>query len=673
MAFLRRWLRRVLGWRAICAFVQREIQLFLYFLLLFTLFRIGFIAWMRDYMGSGVTARDILTALHYGGKLSLKSAGLLTAGSALAGLVFGAALPGRGDLVRRVVGGVYIALLTTLFCARIPYYAQFHSGFNQLIFNALYDDVYALGVSLIAQYQLPLRLLFAAALSWLLYKAFVRWMRLPLVAPPEFRRAALNWSLWIFCACLLYQGAVFVSNGGSMRYAGDVDWENSGVTKDQLLNEAILDDMQALYRAHVLNGRLESSTGLSFTPRDVSESAAFLTGIAGDDLDACLKKTALGVPEGKPKHVFMIVSESYANWPLLKKYESLHLADGVKALIARPDSAYAAAFLPNGMSTISAVMGIVTGLADANLYLTTMPEAYRAPYATAVAPQMRKLGYRTRFWYAGPASWERVRDFTLAQGFQEFYGSGDYTGASGNVWGCDDADLYRAVLAGADPDQDSFNVILNVSNHSPFTVDLDEAGFDRAALAAALPEAAKQDDQLVTELGHFWYADQMIARFVKAAREKYPDSLFMVLGDHGDRVNIDKTPSLYERYGIPFIVSGKGVSKRTLPESAAGSQIDVAPTLIELVAPRGFEYCAVGRSLTRGSAVGVNYGFWITRDFIGRTDAAFEPEAIREGGSLPDQAALRRYIDAVRSVSWWRGKHGSALGDSGADDAGGAR
>lgn len=81
-------------------------------------------------------------------------------------------------------------------------------------------------------------------------------------------------------------------------------------------------------------------------------------------------------------------------------------------------------FLPNGASTVSAVTGIVTGFADANLYLT-MPEAFAAAYPTASA-QLEKLGYHTNFWYAGPATWERIGAFVKAQGYDNFYGRGDF-------------------------------------------------------------------------------------------------------------------------------------------------------------------------------------------------------------------------------------------------------
>lgn len=659
-----KWMINALDWRKIYGVIQQDLKLFIYMLALFMLFRIGFIAIMREYLGSSTSYADILMALYYGLKISLKSAGLLAAVSFILCFICHFIAEKKTQILRKWIGAVEIITLTILFFARIPYYEQFHSGFNQLIFNTMNDDVYALIISLINQFHLPLRLFGACTGAGLLCLLLFKWLNTKTLYLPSFRNLYATIAVRFVFLTALYYFVIFVNFGGSMSFAGNVDWENSGVTKDQLLNEAILDDMQALYRAYEMNGRLASSTGLMFEPEQIADYAKQLTGkqIESDNLDEYLKKSAQGIRSEKPKHVFLIISESYANWPLLDKYKNLNIANGVKNIIAEPDSAYVSTFLPNGMSTISGVMGIVTGFTDANLYLTTMSEAYKEPYSTAIAPQMKRLGYRAKFWYAGPTSWEKVKDFSLAQGFDEFYGSGDFNGASGNVWGCDDEYLYEEVLKGTKAEEASFNIVLNVSNHSPFTVDLDKAGFDRDALIAELPDSIKNDQELIKQLGHFWYADKMLAKFVASAKKKYPDSIFIIVGDHADRLNIDKTPTMYERYGIPFVVTGQGITKQSLSANVAGSHIDVMPTLIELIAPKGFTYYSVGNSLTKGNAFGVNYGFWITPNYIGKTDMAAEPEAITLPESpQPDQTMIQSNVEAVRSVSWWRSKYGIQL------------
>ncbi|MBC8015102.1 MAG: sulfatase-like hydrolase/transferase, partial [Sporomusaceae bacterium] len=314
------------------------------------------------------------------------------------------------------------------------------------------------------------------------------------------------------------------------------------------------------------------------------------------------------------------------------------------------------------MSTISGVMGILTGMADANLYLTYLPESYKEPYSTAIAPQMKELGYKARFWYAGPNSWEKIKDFALAQGFDEFYGMGDIESQSGNIWGCDDKYLFKAVDAGLNKEEPSFNIVLNTSNHAPYTVNLEEEGFDEASVISGLPEHLKQDKELIKKLGHFWYADKVMTEFVQRMRSEHPDSLFIIVGDHADRLNLDLNPSLYERYGIPFILYGQGVTKQTLPENAAGSHINVTPTLLELIAPSGFVYHSLGDSLTRGNTVGFNYGFWMTHDYVSKIGGHTMEQIPRGYAAIPpNEELVQQDIDARRAMSWWRGKYGKNI------------
>jgi len=664
--FMKESLSRIFDWQNFYRFIQQEIKVFLFFVILLCLLRLTFFGWMSEYMSKAATMHDVLTAMLVGAKISLKSAGVLTAFSLLISALANVLAPSYEMAARKVVGSFYIVLLSVLFCARFPYYRQFHSGFNQLIFNTFNDDVYALSLSLVQEFYLPLRLAGAFVLAFFLYKIFSAWLNKTVLKMPSFSFPFVKWLSRAAVILFLYWSIVFVTFGGSFSWATEVDWENAGVTKDPFLNEVILDDVQAIYRAYTMNNRLEACNGLNFDVDQIRFFTAKLTNktqLQSNDLDEYLRKQAQGPLVTKPKHIFVIISESYANWPLLEKYKDLHIADGMKQIIAENDSDYIGTFLPNGASTVSAVTGVVTGFADANLYLTTMPEAFAAPYSTASAPQLQKLGYDTNFWYAGPTTWERIQAFTLAQGYHHFYSRGDFANAAeGSVWGCDDKYLYEAVLAGIDSDQPSFNVILNVSNHSPFTVDVAKEGFDKEKVIAALPQEAKTDMALVNQLGHFWYADKMMADFIQKTKQKYPDSLFIIVGDHADRYNIEKTPSMYERYGIPFIVTGQGVTKGILPKDTAGSQIDIIPTLIEMIAPKGFSYQSVGTSLTLGNKRAVNYGFWMTHDYIGKADLAeFQPESIRGDSPDLDTEALQDYIDAIRSISWWRAKYGPIL------------
>lgn len=658
-----------LSWENFYTVILKGLKVYAFYLAVLSVFRLFFILWMQSYMGAGTTSSDVLMALWRGTRLSIQTAGCLTVASLVLSLMLHYIWPRLERWSWRLINGLLLLVLSVLYVASFPFYRQFRMNFNQMLFTGANDDLYALLITMIHEYWLPVRLagafllayglwrLLSGWLGWQPLEGFLRAVRLP---------SAVRW-----LGRLAFLGAVYIAVllgvfGGSLGWQTAVDWENAGVTKDDFLNEAILDNPQAIYRAWNLNSRMLACNGLDFTVDDIRSLAASLANRQpdSDNLDVYLQKTAQGPAAEKPKHVFVIVSESFANWPLLDKYKNIPIANGMRSLMAEPDTDYCPTFLPNGASTVSAVTGIVTGFADANLYLTTMPEAFKEPYPTASAPQFAKLGYTTNFWYAGPATWERIGAFTQAQGFQHFYSRGDFGDVPGSVWGCEDEYLYAQVLDGLSADEPSFNVILNASNHSPYNVDVEAKGFDKEAVRAALPAFAQQDEELLRELGHYWYADREMAKFIQTVKEKYPDSLFIIVGDHGDRYNIDKTPSTYERYGIPFIVTGQGIHKGTLLPDSAGSQIDIVPTLMELIAPKGFSYMSLGSSLTNANRRGVNYGFWITRNAVGKADLVpLEPESLDGSGSVPviDEPGMQDYINAIRSISWWRAKYGPIL------------
>lgn len=655
--------------------IYRGLKVFLYYLSVLSLCRLIFCLVLHEYWGPDTGWQDLLQTLWLGSRLSIQTAGILALFTAVPAGLINILSPLWSRKVESLLSGIVLTITSILFVASFPYYGQFHSRFHQLLFNAGNDDMYALFVSLVQEFNLPLRLTGALLLAFCLWrglKYFLAWgdtkfgNNYSLYSKPSRGKSIAK---GIAMALVLYVLGRLIVFGGSWGWETALEWENVGVTKDSFMNEAILDDYQAIYRGYRMNNRMLACNGLNFTAEQIQQLAGELAGRSADsnNLDDYLRREAQGAQVAKPKQIFLIVSESYANWPLLDKYSQLHIADGMKGIIAGEDADYCNAMLPNGASTISAMTGVTTGLADANLYLTTMPESFKEPYVTAIAPQMEKLGYTTNFWYAGPATWERIGAFTEAQGFQHFYGRGDMPEeAEGSVWGCDDEYLYAQVLQRVSPDTSSFNVILNVSNHSPYTVDVAAKGFDADKLRQALPPEAAKDDWLVNELGHYWYADRELAGFVKNLKAKYPDCLVLIVGDHADRYNIDKQPSMYKRYVVPFVVTGAGVHKGTLLPDSAGSQIDIGPTIIEMVAPKGFAYYAIGSSLTRSNRQGVNYGFWITRDFIGEADRIpLEPVQIEGSQGRPiNEPALQHYIDAVRSISWWRPKYGPVLDEA---------
>lgn len=651
-------------WKRIYDNFFQDVKLLLFLMVLIGIYRIAFIFIMQDYLEDTTTADDIRTALYTGWLLSLQTTGFLVSISFGACTLVSLVREKWAYYLRLIIGSVYTIALSVAFIARMPYYAQFKMGFNQLIFNTLRDDTSALTATIHEQYNLTLLVGEALVLSVIGIFVLRLILKTRIIHLPDMGTKWGNYAAKVSVLCLIWLTSIFCGNCGGMSYLDYFNWENAGVTNDQLLNEAILDDAQALYRAYVCQERLEWSSGMNIDEAQLAVYARELSdGTVAEPktLDDHLVKTAEG--RERPRHVILIIAESYANWPLEEAYADLHIADGMKSIIAQDNTAYVSRILPNGYCTIAGIMGCLTGFADVNLYMNYLPQTYEAVYPTSLAAQMKQLGYRSVFFYGGPPSWEAVRDFTISQGYDKFYGRSDYGDVTGNVWGCDDKYLFDEVLRVLEMEESGFYTIMTTSNHSPFSVWLAGEGYPQDEVEKHLTDKQKDDWTLTKSLGHYWYADKYMAKFIQEVEANYPDALIMVVGDHADRMNLEATPRLFERYAVPLIVTGKNVTKDLFPDRTAGSHVNVLPTLIELCAPQGFEYKSIGTSLTKGSEIGLSYGYWITAEEMGYTDRAEGREAIDPLSdvqlSVPWET-IEREVMRQRSVSWWRIEKGNA-------------
>jgi hypothetical protein len=98
----------------------------------------------------------------------------------------------------------------------------------------------------------------------------------------------------------------------------------------------------------------------------------------------------------------------------------------------------------------------------------------------------------------------------------------------------------------------------------------------------------------------------------------------------------------------------------------AGSHTDILPTMIELVAQRGFEYHAFGRNMfdLAGPQIGFGSQAIVTPDwFLDPTepDSVLGLQDMRDRPATPAESAAVRQWQALRALSWWRVVNGPDL------------
>ena len=228
--------------------LQQDLKVFLYFIILFSVFRLIFIGIFNTYL-SDCTMQDILLCQWYGFRLSLKTAGMIALiGGVLATLPQIGFLKWPSEIIRKTCSALMTAVFSIAFCAAIPYYEIFNSGFNIMLINGAHDDWGAILDTAINEYgllwRLPLAFLLTGILIWLLLKFLNIKTR-----PAKITNSRQLFFAIVRVVIVLPIFFVFVRYGGAFNYANSINFESAERLKSAFLNEAILDDGQAFYIA----------------------------------------------------------------------------------------------------------------------------------------------------------------------------------------------------------------------------------------------------------------------------------------------------------------------------------------------------------------------------------------------------------------------------------------
>ncbi len=632
--------------------LQTDLKGFAWFNVLFFLFRVAFILLFGSRLAQGLFSADTFTSLWLGLRMSLKTSGFIMLIGAVLSTVPKLFFPGwKADSKRYYWYALCNFLFTLLFFGRIPYYRIFNSGYNLMLINGKNDDIYAIFMTAIQEYgllwRLPLALILAACLCVVLKK----WLGTPThTFVTHSRKETLGKSVLILAGITVFW--VFVRFGGAFGYTHSVNWENVSRLRSNLLNEAVLDDGQALYRVHSMHKRMKKSREVTFTEEELRQMIATTGGNPdGATIDEAYRRTITEEKmQTQPRHIVMVLGESYAQWPFLPQFDSvgIYLTEKGRKFAASPRSMQTQYMLSHGSGTMPAVNGFVSGLPDTGIYLNYEKASYEETYGTGIGAVMKQLGYKTVFWYGGFGTWQNVGPFVRSQHFDEFRDATSFAGdKGGNAWGVPDKILFdnAANYIKQHKNEKIFHLILTTSNHPPYTIDLKAAGFDSDRVKENLPDTIPDDPNTLNELGHFWYADHVMGEFIEETEKEIPESLFVITGDHGERFSFAKEMDLQSISSIPCIFYGKGIDPSWLPEKQFGSALQVAPTLAVLVGRKGDTYSSLVPDLLQKQNFVFNHYLW------GDAEGIYEQKMKQEEQDMPDTE--QGYFEKVKLLADW--------------------
>ena len=606
---------------------QQDLKAYVYWCVVFAVFRFAFIVIYSSQI-EGLFTADVLQSMWLGLRLSLKTAGILVLfGGVLATLPSVVFKNWQAEKVRYVWHSLATIVFATLFFARIPYYQIFNAGFNMMIINGMHDDKYAILMTAINEYQmlwrLPAAILVGIALAYILKWVF----KTPIIKFVDVKCKKVA----AVCAVLLVPFLwVFARYGGAFTYSKSINWESAARLKSNLLNEAILDDGQALYRVYAMKRKLAKDTNVNITVDELKKKIAAVGGNPNAaTIDEAFKRTVVAPKMAQqPNNVVLIIGESFGLWPFLPQFKDLGLVDQTIALQNSEHGFAVENMLAGASGTMPSMNVLLTGLPNTGIYENYQPNSFKTKYQMGIGYIMKKMGYKTIFWFGGFGGWQNFENMVLAQSFDEFRCADEFKYTGGNSWGCPDADLFKEInkYIAKQGDEKVFHMVLTTNNHPPFIIDVDKEGFKRSEVVAKLPADIKNDAQTINELGHMWYTDKVIGEFVKTTEAEEPNSLFIITGDHSERFNFAKEQETKTRTAIPCVFYGKGITKEMFNGVKVGVHNQLAGTIAELIAPAGFEYSAMLESMFKEKVV-YNGHLYATENGI---DALAQNKAMNE-------------------------------------------
>ena len=631
--------------------VQQDIKLFLYFPILCAIFRALFIAVHKPYPSLKGKSKAIFQCFRFGfwwgmdvnAYIYLLSLLLVT----LPGLFF-PLWAQCGDNIRVVIGALYSIILYFAFVGKMIFYAQFHDIFNNIIFLGEKAEKNNLIDVFFNQYHGARKLLFLIPYIGVSYFFLKGMLGLPSIPYPHFYGAAY-YGFNVLIVLLLVALFYYCRYGGTFLHDNKPEWDTipAVVKEDPFLSKATVDDLIALkmLRHHPMNETMQMRPEENF-----ARVKPFIESLGGsmesfDNALRAFRHTAKGPKIHQPSHIFLIVGESYSQPYFDPAFSDLHIADEGKRLMADPHTASIPTTLSAGIISRPSIVSLMLGIFDAGLELNEREAFWKGTLPTSLPLQLRKLGYESNYWYGGSLSNGNFSHFAPACGFNHSYSAIDIcTPDAPRSWVgvYDDVFLQRAAeIIQEDKEPLQFHFIYTTSNHGPYKMPLKQLGFDVKKIMKVQDDVL-QEKIIPKVLGTYWYSDRAINQFIQDMKKQYPDSLFIVTGDHGAQCSELQHTSFMKReytfrelHSPVLMFHHKELSADTFLGNHIGSHMNIIPTIFELIAPQGFVYYSMFNSLTERIKYCVTPYHWVTEKYIGAYgDSHYQALTARSGSEV---------------------------------------
>ena len=536
------------------------------------------------------------------------------------------------DIVRLIGLTLYSCVLYAAFAGKMIFYKHFHDTYNYMVHygkhaekNNLIDVFFNQDRGLLVLVGfIPV-----AIISWLAGSVF---LSLPSIPYPAMDNTWMTVAWNILLVIVSVVGFYWFRYGGTLSHDDKPEWDTipTVVKEDIFFARATVPDLCALETVYKNPLRSEYTASEEDIDNAINRVVPCEYKDNWHELDNPLyafKKFAKGPKITKPKHIFFIVGESIPQWSLDETHKSLNICTGLWNFKEQSHTVQIPNFLPAGNVSRPSIVSLMSGIYDAGLEINERESFWKGAFPTSFAHQMKQLGYQTIYWYGGNASYGNFNHFGKAQGFDKVESASIFCGPDApKTWVgvYDHVFLENIEQQIKSIDEPTFHFIYTTSNHGPYKMEDSLLDYNPEKVMPDVGEDLRSNKTRNKELATYRYSDKAIFNFVKSMKDAYPDSLFVVTGYHSNLFgSLNNTSLIHRDYTLRDTFCTVGLLQHpeldnTMIATQKGTHMSLMPTIIEAIAPKGFEYYSITPSLFEAQPETLVTPYqWITDTMMG--------------------------------------------------------
>jgi len=495
---------------------------------------------------------------------------------------------------QRLTRNIYLAILTILFSlsflistADLRFYDNFGSRMNYWAIEYLEYPSIFMYTSASQRNAWELVLLWMAASVLYVYvirKIFIR-------------LGEYNLSVKILPKIIIYLLALALLAFGIRGRIGiqALDWGTAFFSENHFIDQLALNSVYTLTHSiyeEIRNGRTvfgEGGDRFSFyDKKDAFRTVKEMLDINNSDSTTAFNLTRTTQPHDslpfRPNLVFVIM-ESWSADKVGALGSDLDITPEFDKLCN--DGMLFIDFYANGVRTNRGLPAVLCSFPS--LPGRSIMKRYAADYPfRSVADILKQYNYTSIFAYGGDIEFDNIRGFLKSVGYDKFYAEEDF-GTENDLgkWGVPDHIVLSQLADKIKDFPRPFNLgILTLSSHDPYLIPDDRF--------------KKYDDSIPDGdvYNSFYYSDWSIGRFIDSLKQNpvFDSTIFIFTADHcvhqSSRYLLDPN-----RFRVPLLIYSPSVlGDRTGHYAKTGSQVDILPTLLDMIGLRT-KYIGWGRDL----------------------------------------------------------------------------